>query len=71
MRKEKSQVFFFNKKYIAEEPPYIAGDEEYHRLFKPLFEFLKYEDCKDSILPRLGKEVFFEFQKKKGINHAS
>jgi SAM-dependent methyltransferase len=55
---------FFNKKYIAEEPPYIANDEEYHRLFKPHFDFIKYEDCKDSIPPRLGREVFFEFQKK-------
>lgn len=55
---------FFNKKYISEEPPYIAGDEEYHRLFKSRFEFLKFEECKDSIPPRLGREVFFEFQKK-------
>ena len=62
---------FFNKKYIAEEPPFIANDEEYHRLFQPLFDFIIYEDCKDSIPPRLGREVFFEFQKKKETNPAS
>lgn len=62
---------FFNKKYIAEEPPYIANDEEYHRLFKPRFDFMKYEECKDSIPPRLGREVFFEFQKKDDVNPAS
>lgn len=53
----------FNKKQVAEEPPYIASDEEYRKLFQPFFHFRKYENCTTSIPPRLGAEVWFEFQK--------
>jgi len=54
----------FNKKFSGSEPPFIASDEEYKKLFQPLFRFLKFEPCYNSILPRMGNELFFEFEKK-------
>ena len=55
---------FFNKKFTPVEPPFIASDEEYKKLFQPLFTFLKFESCNNSIAPRMGYELFFEFKKK-------
>ena len=55
---------FFNKKLFGTEPPYIGTDEEYKKVFAPLFIFNLYEDCKNSIGPRQGNEVIFEFEKK-------
>jgi len=54
----------FNKKFAPVEPPFIASDEEYKKLFQPLFKFLKFEPCNNSITARMGKELFFEFEKK-------
>ncbi|MEO8719899.1 MAG: methyltransferase [Ginsengibacter sp.] len=54
----------FNKAFAPVEPPFIANDEEYRRLFKPTFHFLKFESCTNSIGPRMGYEIFFEFEKK-------
>ncbi len=54
----------FNKKLFGTEPPYIGTDEEYKEVFTSLFVFSRYEECKNSIMPRLGSEVFFEFEKK-------
>lgn len=55
---------FFNKKFAPHEPPFIANDEEYQKLFQPKFTFLKFEKCRNSIAPRMGYELFFEFEKK-------
>ncbi|MEO9021558.1 MAG: methyltransferase domain-containing protein [Ginsengibacter sp.] len=55
---------FFNKRFAPVEPPFIASDEEYRRLFQPTFTFLKFESCHNSIAPRMGYELFFEFEKK-------
>lgn len=55
---------FFNKKFTQSEPPFIANDEEYKRLFQPFFTFLKFESCNNSVAPRMGYELFFEFGKK-------
>jgi methyl halide transferase len=55
---------FFNKKFAPVEPPFIATDEEYKKLFQPLFTFLKFESCENSIPKRMGYELFFEFAKK-------
>lgn len=55
---------FFNKKFNDAEPPFIASNAEYKKFFEPLFVFTKYEECKNSILPRKGFEVFFVFEKK-------
>ncbi len=54
----------FNKKFSPEEPPFIADDEEYRRLFEPSFTFLKFENCKNSVPARAGYELFIEFEKK-------
>lgn len=58
----------FNKKFAPVEPPFIAGDEEYRKCFEPTFSFLKFESCKNSIEPRMGYELFFEFEKKLAVN---
>ena len=55
---------FFNKRFAPVEPPFIATDDEYRRLFLPQFTFLKFESCHNSIGPRMGYELFFEFEKK-------
>lgn len=55
---------FFNKKFTQSEPPFIATDEEYKKLFQPFYTFLKFESCDNSIAPRMGYEVLFEFEKK-------
>jgi SAM-dependent methyltransferase len=58
---------FFNKKFVPVEPPFIASDEEYKKLFQPLFNFVKFEPCNNSITPRMGYELFFEFEKKTAL----
>ncbi len=55
---------FFNKSFTATEPPFIATDNEYRELFEPFFTFLKFENCTNSIAPRMGYELAFEFEKK-------
>ncbi len=55
---------FFNKSFTNTEPPFIATDEEYRKLFQSSFSFLKFEKCNNSIAPRMGYELFFEFEKK-------
>lgn len=59
---------FFNKRFAQHEPPFIANDEEYQKLFQQKFTFLKFENCRNSIAPRMGYELFFEFEKKQGKN---
>lgn len=58
---------FFNKQFALQEPPFIASDDEYRELFQPYFTFLKFENCMNSIKPRMGYELFFEFQKQHKI----
>jgi len=54
----------FNKAVAAVGPPFVATDEEYKELFQPKFTFLKFENCTNSIAPRAGFELFFEFKKR-------
>jgi thiopurine S-methyltransferase len=54
----------FNKPVATVGPPFVATDEEYKKLFEPKFTFLKFENCTNSIAPRMGFELFFEFEKK-------
>ncbi len=54
----------FNKPLGIPGPPFISGDEEYKKIFGSRFTINRFEDCKNSIPPRLGKEVFFEVEKK-------
>jgi SAM-dependent methyltransferase len=55
---------FFNKKMVDVEPPYIATTEEYIQLFQKKFNINKLEPCTISVLPRMGTELYFEFEKK-------
>ena len=45
-------------------PPFGGSLEEYEKLFKNAFDFLKIEECKNSVAPRAGFELWIEFQKK-------
>jgi SAM-dependent methyltransferase len=53
----------FNKPLGIPGPPFILGDEEYKKIFGSKFTITRYEECKNSIPPRLGSEVFFEAEK--------
>lgn len=56
---------FFNKPFSPVQPPYIADDAEYKQLFSHAFILIRYENCENSIAPRMGYEVCFEFEKKR------
>ena len=45
-------------------PPFGGTKSEYAELFEPLFEILELEMSQNSILPRLGNELFFRMKKK-------
>ena len=45
-------------------PPYGGNIAEYKDLFEPTFELKTMQKCLDSIAPRLGRELIFEFKKK-------
>lgn len=63
-QKGKIAGLLFNKKRVNEEPPYVATDQEYLNLFSPYFSIKKMEPCTTSIAPRLGSELWIEFEKK-------
>ena len=44
-------------------PPFGGNKEEYDAYFSPLFEYLRFEKCNNSIPPRSGKELFIELKK--------
>lgn len=43
--------------------PFGGDEEEYKGLFKKMFKLLKMEDCRNSIPPRAGNELFFILEK--------
>ncbi len=45
-------------------PPFGGSKIEYEQLFATSFEILKMEDCRNSILPRAGSELFFILKKR-------
>ncbi len=45
-------------------PPFGGTKEEYQRIFLPYFRILQMDVSLDSILPRAGRELFFELQKR-------
>lgn len=53
----------FNKRFSDTEPPFIASDEDYRNLFGEKFTSVTFENCNNSIAPRLGYELFFELEK--------
>jgi hypothetical protein len=56
----------FGVLFEKEGPPFGGTKEEYELLFKPKFSFLQFDVCKTSIAPRMGNELFIEFEKKPG-----
>lgn len=57
-------LFFNDEKLNLESPPFRFLKDEYIELFSKHFNFNKFEDCKNSIKPRAGRELFFIFEKK-------
>lgn len=55
---------FFYKKMVDVEPPYIADTEEYIAHFKEDFSLNTLEPCTISVPPRMGRELYFEFEKR-------
>lgn len=53
----------FNKPLGLPGPPFISGEEEYKKIFGSKFTIIQFEDCQNSIAPRLGSELFFEVEK--------
>lgn len=45
-------------------PPFGGSKKEYENHFEPYFRIKTLEPCFNSILPRLGRELFFIFEKK-------
>lgn len=52
----------FNHDFGNPFPPFGGSLTEYHRLFSPIFEIIKLEECYNSIKPRMGTEVFIHFE---------
>ena len=53
----------FNDPMNADGPPFGGNIEEYRNLFSSHFSIRKLELCTNSIQPRAGREVWFEFVK--------
>lgn len=46
-------------------PPFGGKKEDYVKLFEPLFNLLQFDNCTNSIKPRMGNELFVEMERKK------
>ncbi len=55
----------FDFELDAEGPPFGGSKEEYLTYFRPYFEIEVFERCYNSIKPRRGKELFFNFIKRR------
>ncbi len=53
----------FNHEFEFTGPPFGGTSEEYMELFKPYFDFLVFETARNSIVPRMGRELFIVFQR--------
>lgn len=54
----------FNIPLYDDRPPFGGNSEEYLACFKPYFDFKVYEECYNSIKPRMGSELFINLVKK-------
>lgn len=54
----------FHVEFEKEGPPFGGSIHEYQQLFSSAFHVLKMEHTEKSIQPRMGSELFVEFQKK-------
>lgn len=64
--KGKLAGLLFNRTF-EKSPPFGGSKEEYQLLFKEAFNEVQMEVCADSIAPRLGSELFFEFDKNESV----
>lgn len=55
----------FSRLFDKPGPPFGGTPEEYKQLFSDYFDFVQFADCKTSVKPRLGNELFIEFKKQK------
>lgn len=62
--KGKIAGLLFDKDFGADHPPFGGNRDEYKKLFRSLFNIIQLDPCENSIKPRLGIELFFEFEKK-------
>ncbi|MFO0321917.1 MAG: SAM-dependent methyltransferase [Bacteroidota bacterium] len=53
----------FNDFFNGNEPPFGGNKEEYLSYFNPLFKVNVFESCYNSVKPRMGRELFINFQK--------
>ncbi len=53
----------FNSEFEKEGPPFGGSKEEYLTYFSPEFNIEILENCRNSIPPRQGNELFFTFKK--------
>lgn len=53
----------FGVEFDYEGPPYGGTEEQYRKLFDPLFDILILEEARDSIEPRSGRELFIVLQR--------
>ena len=63
-KKGKLIGLLFNTEFQSNEPPFGGNVEDYKLIFNKKFELLIMEDCKSSIKPRLGSELWIEFIRK-------
>lgn len=61
--KGKLTGLLFNTSFDFQGPPFGGERQEYLKLFSPLFKIKILENCYNSIPPRMGKELFFIFEK--------
>ncbi len=54
----------FNDVLNTDKPPFGGNKLEYYSYFKGLFNIITFETCYQSILPRAGRELFINLQKK-------
>lgn len=54
----------FNVELNKDKPPFGGNKLEYYSYFKGLFNIVTFETCYQSILPRAGRELFINLQKK-------
>lgn len=54
----------FNREFDSG-PPFGGNQAEYLTYFTPYFDFVVFENCYNSELPRLGKELFIHLKKSK------
>ena len=54
----------FNCSFDGHLPPYGGSFEEYKQYFNELFNINVYENCYNSIKPRMGRELFINLKKK-------